>query len=120
MKYDFGNWSENYVAQYLETKGYKILDKNYRKPWGEIDVIAKKDGIIVFVEVKANKEEVTGFEPEKRVNSEKLRKINLAIQTYLAQKKYDSGQDIQIDVVSLTIDRGRGVVKIRHFKNVDM
>jgi len=67
---DFGQWSENYVAQYLKSKDYIIIGHNYRKKWGEIDIIAEKKEILIFVEVKANKEELAGFEPEKRVNPE--------------------------------------------------
>ena len=117
---DFGQWAEDYVAQYLETRAYIILDRNYRKKWGEIDIIVEKEGILIFVEVKANKNDVAGFEPEKRVNPEKLKRMNRAIQTYLAAKKYSPDQDWQIDIVSLTLDLSRGVAKIKHFKNIDV
>lgn len=117
---DFGQWAENYVAQYLEGKDYTVVGRNYNKKWGEIDIIAQKEGILIFVEVKANKEELAGFEPERRVSPEKLRRINRAIQTYLVQKKYSPDQEHQIDVVSLTLDRDRGVAKIKHFKNIDI
>lgn len=117
---EFGQWAENNVAQYLEHKCYSILDRNYQKKWGELDIIAEKNGIIIFVEVKANKKELAGFEPESRVNPEKLRRINRAVQTYLAYKKYSSNQEWQIDIISLTLDRDRGVAKIKHFKNIDL
>ena len=71
---EFGAWAEHYVAQYLETKDYIILDRNYSKKWGEIDIIAKKKDILIFIEVKANKSAVAGFEPENRVNNEKTYK----------------------------------------------
>ncbi|MDP3697293.1 MAG: YraN family protein [Candidatus Taylorbacteria bacterium] len=117
---EFGQWSENYVAQYLENKDYRVVDRNYRKKWGEIDIIAQKEGILIFVEVKANKEDLAGFEPERRVSPEKLRRMNRAIQTYLAYKKYGPDQEWQIDIISLTLDRDRGVAKIKHFKNIDL
>lgn len=117
---EFGQWAESNVAQYLEQKDYSILDRNYQKKWGEIDIIAKKSGILVFVEVKANKKELAGFEPENRVSPEKLRKMNRAIQTYLAAKKYSSDQEWQIDIIALTLDKDRGVAKIKHFKNIEM
>lgn len=117
---EFGAWAENYVAQYLESKKYQILSRNYRKKWGEIDIVAQKDGILVFVEVKANKKEIAGFEPENRINPEKLRRLNRAIQTHLASKKYDSNQNWQIDVISLIINKEGGSVKIKHFKNIDL
>lgn len=117
---EFGQWAENYVAQYLESGGYSILNRNYRKKWGEIDIIAEKNEILIFVEVKANKNDTVGFEPENRVNQEKLRRMNRAIQTYLAYKKYSPDQEWQIDIISLTLNRDRGVVKIKHFKNIEI
>lgn len=117
---DFGLWAEDNVAQYLRTGGYEIVDRNYRKPWGEVDIIAKKEGILIFIEVKANKRELAGFEPENRVNPEKLKRLHRAIQTYLAYKKYPAHQEWQIDIISLTLNRDRGVAKIKHFKNIDL
>ncbi len=119
-KSEFGAWAEDYVAQYLELKKYKILTKNYKKPWGEIDIVAEKDKILIFVEVKASKKELAGFEPENRINPEKLRRLYRAVQTYLASRKYPPNQKHQIDVVSLTVDRDKGVAKIKHFKNIDL
>jgi putative endonuclease len=120
MNTEFGQWAESQATKYLEQKNYKILDRNYRKIWGEIDVIAEKEDILVFVEVKANRREVGGFEPENRVNPEKLRRLNRAIQTYLASKKYKPEKEWQIDVIALTLDRERGVAKIKHFKNIEI
>ena len=118
MTTEFGNWAESRSADYLKSKGYKILARNYRKPWGEIDIIAEKDNTLIFIEVKANKEEVAGFEPERRISPEKLRRLNRAIETYLAAKKYSPEQERQIDVISLILDKNRGVIKIKHFKNI--
>ena len=120
IRTEFGQWAESNVAQYLKQKGYEILGRNYQKKWGEIDIIAEKNGVLIFVEVKANKKEIVGFEPERRVSPEKLRRMNRAIQTYLAYKKYDTDREWQVDVVSLTLDRDRGVARIKHFKNIDM
>ncbi|OGN00948.1 MAG: hypothetical protein A3B91_00245 [Candidatus Yanofskybacteria bacterium RIFCSPHIGHO2_02_FULL_41_29] len=117
---EFGKWAEDYVAQYLKGRGYTVLGQNYQKPWGEIDIIVEKEGVLIFVEVKANKREMAGFEPENRINPEKLRRLNRAIQTYLASKKYSPDQDWQIDVIALTFDKDRGVAKIKHFKNIDV
>src|SRR3989344_9031076 len=99
IRSEFGNWAENHVAQYLRSRDYRVIENNYRKPWGEIDIIAQKEGILVFVEVKANKDTIIGFEPENRVNPEKLRRLMRAVQTYLAVKKYPSEQKCQVDIV---------------------
>jgi putative endonuclease len=52
LKKTLGNQGEAYVAQRLEKAGYTIIDRNYKKPYGEIDLIARKDNEIAFVEVK--------------------------------------------------------------------
>ena len=120
IKSEFGNWAENHVAQYLKSKGYEVIENNYRKPWGEIDIIVKKEGILIFVEVKASRDDRAGFEPENRVSPEKIRRLMRATQTYLAAKKYSPEQEWQIDIVALTLDQNRGVAKIKHFKNIEV
>ncbi len=117
---ELGFLAENLAARYLEKRGYAILELNYRKPWGEIDVIAKKRGILVFVEVKANRKIIAGFEPELRANSSKIIKVVRTARTYLAEKRYGPLQEWQIDVISIGLDEPRDVAKIRHFKNVDV
>lgn len=116
---EFGTLAERYASDFLKARNYAVLALNYQKPWGEIDIIAEKEGILVFVEVKANSKEITGFEPELRVNREKLKRIVRAARTYLADKKYGPDQAWQIDILSLTLDKTRQVAKIKHFKNIE-
>ena len=116
----FGFLAENLAARYLEKKGYTILELNYRKPWGELDVIASKEGILVFVEVKANRKIIAGFEPELRANSSKMVKVVRTARTYLAERKYSPLQEWQVDVISIGMDEPREMAKIRHFKNIDV
>jgi len=112
-------FAEHYAAQYLKSKDYEILGHNFRKPWGEIDIIVQKEGILIFVEVKANKKDLPGFEPELRVNSDKKYRMRRIAETYLLTHKYPDDQPWQMDVVSVSLDQNRGVAKIRHFKNID-
>ena len=51
---EFGSFAEGLAEKFLKDRGYKILGRNYRKPWGEVDIIAEKEGIVIFVEVKAS------------------------------------------------------------------
>jgi len=81
---EIGNLAENLAARYLESRGYEIIAKNYQKPWGEIDIIAFKDNVCVFVEVKANSREfIGGFNPEVRVDYRKLNKITKTAELYM-------------------------------------
>ncbi len=116
---ELGFLAENIAARYLEDGGYEVIDKNYRKPWGEIDVIARKDGVVIFVEVKANSRQFVGdFNPEIRVDWKKMAKIKRTAMLYLEQELCDMDLEWQIDVISLTFDSVNKKAKIKHFKNV--
>ena len=69
---ELGFAAEKIAGEFLEKRGYVILARNYRKPWGEIDIVCEKEGILVFVEVKANKTAAIGFEPELRADRKKM------------------------------------------------
>lgn len=115
---EFGSFAEGLAEKFLRDRGYKILGRNYRKPWGEVDIIAEKEGIIVFVEVKASDSPAPkGFEPEKRVNDSKIRKIKLAAQTYIQQNNLDN-MSWQIDIIAIELNKDRGTAKITHFRNI--
>lgn len=115
---ELGFAAEKIAGEFLEKGGYKILARNYRKPWGEIDIVCEKEGIVVFVEVKANKSAIAGFEPELRADWRKMVKVERTAETFLASKQYEPDQEWQLDVISVSFDKGRGVAQIKHFKNV--
>ena len=119
-KSKFGTLGEKYASEFLISRNYAILGTNYQKPWGEIDIIAEKEGIIVFVEVKANHKEIIGFEPELRVSRAKLKRIVRAARTYIIDKKCGPDQEWQIDIVAIIIDKERKIAKIKHFKNIEV
>ena len=116
---DLGYFGENLAVKFLKNRGYSILDQNFRRPWGEIDVICQKDKVIVFVEVKTNKKEVAGFEPESRVSHDKLQRMVRAARTYLLTKKYSDDQEWRLDVIAVTIQKEKLSAKIRHYLNVE-
>jgi len=115
----FGYFAQYLAVTWLKERGYIVLGENFRRPWGEIDIICRKDDIVVFVEVKANKKEYLGFEPENRVNHDKIQKMVRTARTYLLSNKLPDSQEWRLDVVSVTMDKIREVAKIRHYKNID-
>jgi putative endonuclease len=117
---ELGHVAENIAASFLEERGYTILDKNYRKPWGELDIIAKRGNLLVFSEVKANASHSNYFSPEIRANWSKMRKVARTAQTYLLEKKFPPQQEWQVDVISVTFNKERRTAHIKHFKNVDI
>lgn len=117
-----GVFGEKIAENYLKKRKYKILDKNYifRIPGSpqkaEIDIIAKKENIINFVEVKTLFYS-NSFLPEEKVDYLKQRKIIMAAESWLLKKKISLDNKWQIDVISVQIDSNKNKAKIRHFQN---
>ena len=85
MSRAFGKQSEDRAIEFLEQRGFKILDRNfYAKKFGEIDIIAFKSSVLHFIEVKSTKKD---FEPIYNITPIKLRKIINSAQFYLKEKK---------------------------------
>src|SRR5689334_5960194 len=86
-----GNRGEDVACFYLQKHGFFVQERNYLRKWGEIDIIAVKDGILQFVEVKSVETKGESvYRPEENVNELKNRKLRRTIQTYLNEKRYDS------------------------------
>ena len=119
IRTEFGYYAQYLAVKWLKGRGYTILDENFRRPWGEIDIVCQKSNVFTFIEVKANKKEYPGFEPELRVNPDKIQKIIRTAKTYLAYKKLPNDQEWGIDIISITLIPEREVAKIRHYKNID-
>lgn len=83
-----GRIGEEYVADVLKRKGYKLLEKNFRCRYGEIDIIVRDDKFLVFVEVKT-RECGSLVEPLEAVTLSKQRKIIKTAQYYLLNCKFD-------------------------------
>ncbi|MBL7150179.1 MAG: YraN family protein [Candidatus Pacebacteria bacterium] len=119
-----GNFGEKIASDYLEKKGYQILGKNYSRKWirgpqkGEIDVIAEKDKIISFIEVKTITSAQGGdYLPEDKVNFQKQKQLIKIAQDWLSEKKIPLESKWQIDVMAIKIDLESKKAKIRHIQN---
>lgn len=99
-EYDFGFASEGRACEFLEASGFEILQRNFHSKFGEIDIIARKDGVLHFVEVKATMGE---YEAIYRLSPAKLRKLKLAISHYILH--YDVDIAYQIDLVCVEKER---------------
>ncbi|MFH0820387.1 MAG: YraN family protein [Candidatus Peregrinibacteria bacterium] len=112
---EFGDHGEQIAIAFLRQKGYRILDTNFRKRVGEVDIVAM-DGKnqYVFVEVKTRRNTRFGY-PEESVNFRKLRKILMTGQLWLAEKKINT-DNYRLDVISIEMDNGDA--HITHFENL--
>ena len=121
-----GALGEDIACKFLEGNGFKIIDKNYQKPWGEIDVIAEKAGIMHFVEVKAvtrslsatdgSRENISremDYRPEEMATRSKLHKVARTASIYM-ESKHDE-REFQIDVLGVVMDKEKKIARCRFF-----
>ncbi len=147
-KRQFGNIGEDLAEMFLVKSGHSIVERNYLKKWGELDIVSKKEGILRFIEVKSqsrNKppEDVSrsisqqSFTPldfkiifSREADSEsdydsiqnvhywKQKRMMRAIQTYLLERRIHEDQEWQIDIIAVSVDFLAKTATIRHIENV--
>ena len=108
----YGKTSEIIAANFLKKKGYKILAMNYKNKIGEIDIIAKDQKCIVFVEVKARSSKAFGH-PLEAINNEKQLKIRRVAELYLITKHL-TDNPCRFDAISIL---GTEDYEIEHIEN---
>ncbi len=141
-----GSLGEELAVRFLVKRGYNILDRNYRRPWGELDIVAEKEGKIHFVEVKsvsARKGDVSDetisrktspreqslayirlkrpkdrYRPEDNLHSSKLKRLRRIIQTYLTSKHVSDETNWQFDVATVYIDDSEKRAKINFIEDL--
>jgi putative endonuclease len=107
-----GDWGERIAADYLESKGFRILEKQWNYTRFEIDLIVRKENTIVFVEVKTRFSRDYG-EPWDAVNKAKQKKICKSADFYLKNFCIDS--EPRFDIISIVHDNGK--TEITHLDN---
>ena len=126
LKNTVGGYGETIAANYLKRKGYSILDINYLKKWGEIDIVARETSIIHFIEVKTVSYETKAkleaavshgtWRPEENVTHFKLQKLHRIIDTWLQEHNCDL--DWQIDVAAVRIVPSEKFATINYLPNI--
>ncbi len=116
-----GEWGEEKAVSFLKKRGYRILDRNFRRQVSrflksEVDIVAKKDGVFSFVEVKALSAPAP-VRPEEKVTKAKLGKVKKTAESWFTKNNISFNVPWRIDVLSI-FKKQRGEVEIKHFKNV--
>ena len=120
------------AARFLKERGFRVIETNYWQKWGEIDIVAEKDHILHFVEVKATatvsphfakasrgKQETNDdYRPEENIRLWKKQRMARAIKTYLMDKNVSDETEFLIDVVALNLDFFSKKAKVRWVKNI--
>ncbi len=112
-----GNFGEDLAVNFLKKQGYKILERNLKLSYKELDIIAKIKKKIIFVEVKTRTSKFLG-PPEYEINAKKLHHLKKAISMYVNNKKNIDPNDIRLDLIAITIDKNTKTAKIKHYKDI--
>ncbi|MFH2103142.1 MAG: YraN family protein [Chloroflexota bacterium] len=110
-----GSWGESVAGDYLSRNGYTILERNYRVTHGEIDIIASKDEVLIFLEVKTRTSHAFGY-PESSVTSRKQAHLIVAAEEYLMASP-QLWEHWQFDIIAIEGRPGNNPV-ITHIENV--
>lgn len=121
-----GNYGEEIAAKYLAGKGFEIINRNYLKKWGEIDIVTRRTGKVHFVEVKTvsyeTKQQLFAsvsrgtWRPEDNVHAYKIKKLSRAIESWLMEKRYEG--DWQIDVVAVKLVTREKYATVKYLPNI--
>jgi len=117
-KQKIGEIGENVAVKFLMKHDFSILDRNYTKKWGEIDIIAEKNSKIYFIEVKSvthdlstDKEETCDSRPEENMHPWKQKRLARVIQTYLLSKNLEKEWQVDLLVVFLNLENKTAKIK---------
>ena len=113
---ELGKWGEDLAADYLQRKGYTIIERDWKSGKRDLDIIAQDGNIIVFVEVKTRRNRLFG-EPEESVDYHKLQNLQQAISHYVKFKHIR--QEIRFDIISIVGTVGTDP-DIQHIQDVTL
>jgi putative endonuclease len=113
---DFGRAGEELAVTWLQAKGYEVLERNWRHGRHEVDIIAIRDGVYHFIEVKCSRTSAYGY-PEERVNKIKLKNMMRGAATWLC--RIPGKKQVQYNVLAITISNG-GTPEYAFFEDVSL
>lgn len=121
-----GTRGEDEACNFLKKLGFSIVERNFWRKWGEIDVIARKGTELRFVEVKAvtcpfglsPKERGEDYEPEDNLHPWKRKRLRRVIETYLLKNEWCEDLDWQVDAISVYLNQEGMVLKMEHLEDI--
>ena len=105
-----GNQGEDWACEYLREQGYEIACRNYRQGRAEIDIVARKEKLLIFVEVKT-RTNLSHGEPELAVNSGKVGRMRKAAEHYIYANDWE--HDVRFDIIAISLTGERHLEHIR-------
>ena len=118
-----GDVGENVCCRFLVRNGFQVITRNYRKKWGELDIVAFKDGEVHVFEVKSvtfspNARFRDAHVPEENVHASKLARIRRTVRTFLAETGKGEEAAFSFHVLCVFLDLERAKVRIKWIRNV--
>ena len=124
-----GEIGENIAVRFLMKHNFFVLERNYTKKWGEIDIIAEKENKLYFIEVKSVSRETlldnnilnnpkNTYRPEENMHPQKIKRISRTIQTYLLSKKISEEKMWQVDLLVVYINLQDKKAKVKVVNNI--
>lgn len=112
LRKKIGDKGEDNAINFLLANGYEVLQKNYRYGRGEVDIIAQKDAVMVFIEVKTRKNARFGY-PETFLSEPQQDRIHLAAEEFVLQKEWQGA--IRFDIIAILWDENEPTLD--HFED---
>lgn len=117
-----GNKGEDIACTFLKKEGFTVVDRNYLKKWGELDIVAVKDGSLHFFEVKSVTVSILSItnshRPEDNVHGLKVRHLRRIIETYLEEKGGGLDREFHFHVLCVYMDVSTRRARVKWLKDV--
>lgn len=118
-----GNKGEDIACKFLENKGFIVIERNYQRKWGELDIIAQKDNIIHFFEIKSVTSDLPQkffdiHRPEDNVDGWKSKHLRRMIETYLSSTKDGLGTAFRFHVLCVYMNLDTRKARVKWIKDI--
>lgn len=110
-----GKLGEEIAREYLKKQGYKIVEQNFKTKYAEIDLVARENDELIFVEVRTKKGELFGT-PEDSLNKKKLRKLRFNAQGYITKNRWEG--PYRIDAICIVLKPDNTIERLDHYQNI--
>lgn len=116
-RHRLGALGERLAADHLARRGFRILERNYRTRWGELDIIAYDGRTLAFCEVKARRAGFRGGTPFEAINARKRAQVRKMVGSWLTERTdRPSAADIRCDAIGVTFDGAGRLLVIEHLE----
>jgi len=126
-KKQLGSLGEEIAACFMKNQGFVLLERNYLKKWGEIDLIMQKDATVHFIEVKTVSREtkdqlaqtkMAEYRPEEQLTAQKYQKLARALESWLLAESYKG--HYQLDLVTVWVVPRETYAQVEYFPNISV